>query len=124
MTAAAPTTPAMVPMIVTHDTRSIKRIMSSVEQPGRTLAVNPAPLASRRCALPAGDRLSAQRPIARIGQAWQGPYSVLLEECEIVNLSGWLTLVTFHRAVKEHCSGQRRRSPARSRRFERGAAHE
>src|SRR5439155_14531625 len=61
MTAAAPTTPAMVPMIVTHDTRSIKRIMSSVEQPGRTLAVNPAPLASRRCA---AGRRSAQRPKA------------------------------------------------------------
>src|SRR5205823_3355304 len=85
MTAAAPTTPAMVPMIVTHDTRSIKRIMTSVEQAGRTLAVNPAPsFAAVRCR-PA-DRLSAHRPIARIGQAWQGLSSVLLEECEIVNL--------------------------------------
>ena len=35
-------------------------------------------------------------------QAWQGLYVLLLEGSQIANLTGWLTLVTFRRAVEEH----------------------
>ena len=41
-------------------------------------------------------------------QAWQGLYAALLEGREIVNLTGWLSLVTFRRAVEEHRSRSRR----------------
>jgi len=35
-------------------------------------------------------------------QAWQGLYAVLLEGSQVANLTAWLTLVTFRRAVEEH----------------------
>jgi DNA-directed RNA polymerase specialized sigma24 family protein len=40
-------------------------------------------------------------------QAWQGLYSLLLEGSQIANLTGWLTVVTFRRAVEEHRSSSR-----------------
>jgi DNA-directed RNA polymerase specialized sigma24 family protein len=40
-------------------------------------------------------------------QAWQGLYTVLLEGSQIANLTGWLTLVTFRRAVEEHRASSR-----------------
>ena len=40
-------------------------------------------------------------------QAWQGLYTVLLEGSQIANLAGWLTLVTFRRAVEEHRASRR-----------------
>jgi len=40
-------------------------------------------------------------------QAWQGLYTVLLEGSQIANLGGWLTLVTFRRAVEEHRASRR-----------------
>jgi DNA-directed RNA polymerase specialized sigma24 family protein len=36
--------------------------------------------------------------------AWQGLYAVVLDGQEIANPTGWLTLVTFRRAIEEHRS--------------------
>src|SRR5690348_15635975 len=43
-------------------------------------------------------------------QAWQGLYAAVLEGRQIENPAGWLTLVTFRRALEE----QRRRQRAGS----------
>ncbi|HEV2945028.1 MAG TPA: sigma-70 family RNA polymerase sigma factor [Solirubrobacteraceae bacterium] len=40
-------------------------------------------------------------------QAWQGLYTAVLEGQEIENPTGWLTLVTFRRAIEEHRSRRR-----------------
>ncbi len=40
-------------------------------------------------------------------QAWQGLYAAMLEGGEIANPGGWLTLVTFRRAIDEHRARQR-----------------
>src|SRR5580692_5688046 len=41
-------------------------------------------------------------------QAWQGLYSALLAGREVANPTGWLTVVTFRRAIDEHRSRSRR----------------
>src|SRR5664280_1356512 len=38
----------------------------------------------------------------RYAQAWQGLYTVVLDGQQISNPAGWLTLVTFRRAIEEH----------------------
>jgi RNA polymerase sigma factor (sigma-70 family) len=45
-------------------------------------------------------------------QAWQGLYTAMLAGEEIANPTGWLTLVTFRRAIEEHRS-RRRAYPSR-----------
>src|ERR1700722_5692622 len=45
-------------------------------------------------------------------QAWQGLYAALLAGREVANPVGWLTVVTYRRAIDEHRS--RTRGPARA----------
>src|SRR5580704_15055757 len=53
--------------------------------------------------------------------AWQGLYATLLAGREVANHVGWLTVVTFRRAIDEHRS--RTRGPADAPRSTRESAH-
>ena len=69
---------------------------------GRVLAAARGRLRASGIALDEGDL------DACYAQAWQGLYTTLLEGREVVNPTGWLTLVTFRRAVEEHRARSRR----------------
>jgi RNA polymerase sigma factor (sigma-70 family) len=49
-----------------------------------------------------GVRLDASDLDASYAQAWQGLYAAMLEGQQITNPAGWLTLVTYRRAIDEH----------------------
>jgi len=51
-----------------------------------------------------GVSLDASDLEACYAQAWQGLYAAMLAGEEIANPTGWLTLVTFRRAIEEHRS--------------------
>jgi RNA polymerase sigma factor (sigma-70 family) len=58
---------------------------------------------------------------AAYAQAWQGLYAAVLEGQQILNPVGWLTLVTYRRAIDEHrARGCRRETPLQE--TSRGAA--
>jgi RNA polymerase sigma factor (sigma-70 family) len=74
-------------------------------------------------------RLSAQNPIARNGQAWQGLYAALLAGEEISNVAAWLVIVTFRRAIDEQRTrmrerGERHGDPEHLSSFARGSVWE
>ena len=48
-----------------------------------------------------GARLDQSDLEACYAQAWQGLYAAVLDGQEIANPTGWLTLVTFRRAIEE-----------------------
>lgn len=50
---------------------------------------------------------------ASYGAAWQGLYGVMLEGQEVANVTGWLAVVTFRRAIEEHRARMRRISDER-----------
>ena len=59
-----------------------------------------------------GAQIDAGDLEACYAQAWQGLYAALLKGEEVVNPVGWLTLVTFRRAIDEHRSSLRRSAVA------------
>ena len=56
----------------------------------------------RRRLRASGVSLDASDLEACYAQAWQGLYAAMLAGEEIANPTGWLTLVTFRRAIEEH----------------------
>jgi DNA-directed RNA polymerase specialized sigma24 family protein len=50
----------------------------------------------------AGVRLDASDLDACYSQAWHGLYTAVLDGEEILNVAGWLALVTYRRAIEEH----------------------
>jgi DNA-directed RNA polymerase specialized sigma24 family protein len=66
-------------------------------------------LAAVRARLRAGGvHLDVDDLEACYAQAWQGLYAALLAGREVANPVGWLTVVTFRRAIDEHRTRARR----------------
>jgi DNA-directed RNA polymerase specialized sigma24 family protein len=57
---------------------------------------------TRRRLRAAGVRLDASDLDACYAQAWHGLYTAVLDGEEILNVAGWLALVTYRRAIEEH----------------------
>ncbi len=79
--------------------RLLRREFESLR--GRVLATVRGRLRAR------GVHLDASDLEACYAEAWHGLYATVLDGQEIANPSGWLTLVTYRRAIEEHCTRSR-----------------